>query len=104
MAQDFAKSFYKSKPWQACRTSYINKRMLIDGGVCEECGEQPGYIVHHEVTLTADNIKNPDITLNHDLMKYVCKSCHDEYEGHGVGNKHKSLLCDFGPDGQPLPP
>lgn len=74
----------------------------MDGGMCEECSSEQGCIVHHEVTLTPENIKNPDIALNHKLMKYVCKRCHDQYEGHGVGNKKVKPLCVFDKYGQPI--
>lgn len=99
--QDFAKQFYKSKEWQTCRRSYIAKRMQIDGGLCEECGDEQGYIVHHRIGLTPENIQNPGVTLNHSLLAYVCKDCHDQYEGHGV-DKKKKLLCGFDQTGQPM--
>lgn len=99
--KDFAKKFYKSQAWQDCRKAYIAKRMQVDGGLCEECHDAQGYIVHHKILLTPDNITNPAITLNHGLLAYVCKDCHDAYEGHGVDGR-KKLLCDFGNDGQPI--
>ena len=102
MAKDYAKSFYNSKKWQQCSDSYIAKRIAIDGGVCEECRWQQGYIVHHDVVLTQRNINDPDITLNHERMKYVCKDCHDEYEGHGVGHGKAKPLCIFDDNGQPV--
>ena len=102
MAKDFAKSFYNSKRWQQCRNSYIAKRIAIDGGACEECRRQQGYIVHHKVILTQSNINDPDIALNHEKMKYVCKDCHDEYEGHGVGHGKVKPLCIFDEHGQPI--
>ena len=97
----FAKQFYRSKAWQACRTAYIAKRLQIDGGLCEECRDQQGYIVHHLITLTPENIVNPAVALNHSLLAYVCKDCHDAYEGHGL-TKGKPMACAFGPDGQPI--
>ena len=102
MAKDWSKSFYNSKKWLKCRDSYIADRVSKDGGVCEECKRQQGYIVHHEVTLTPDNINDPDISLNHKRMKYVCKDCHDTYEGHGVGHRKVKPLCIFDEDGQPI--
>ena len=99
--QDFANRFYKSRRWRDCRRAYIAKRLLIDGGLCEECREAPGFIVHHRVKLTPENINNPSIALNHSLLAYVCKDCHDDYDGHGL-NKAKRLICDFAADGQPI--
>ena len=49
-----------------------------------------GYIVHHLVTLTPENIGNPAVSLNHSLLAYVCKECHDAYEGHGL-NRGKPI-------------
>lgn len=101
MAKEWAKAFYKSKAWQRCRQAYIDQRIGVDGGLCEECQDAPGYIVHHEILLTRENLNNPEVSLNHEHMKYVCKKCHDEYEGHGF---HKGVrpLCKFDKDGQPI--
>ena len=73
--------------------------MLIDGGLCEECKQEQGYIVHHKIYLTEQNINNPLISLNPDNLKYVCKRCHDSYDGHGVGSKLKVV---FDESGQPI--
>lgn len=102
MAKEWSKAFYNSKAWKRCRDSYIASRIAVDGGTCEECREEQGYIVHHTNILTPKNINNPDITLNHKLMKYVCKSCHDKYEGHGVGHDKVKPLCIFDENGQPI--
>ena len=97
----FAKQFYASKAWKNCRKSYISQRMLIDGGLCEECHEEQGYILHHKILLTEQNINNPNISLNHSNLKYVCKKCHDQYEGHGVGTV-VPLDVLFDKDGMPI--
>lgn len=102
MAKEWAKAFYKSAKWIKCRNSYIKQRVQTDGGACEECKEQQGYIVHHEVLLTPDNINDPAVSLNHANMKYVCKDCHDAYEGHGVGHRKEKPLCIFDESGQPI--
>lgn len=103
MAKDFAKGFYNSKKWHRCRDSYIGIRIQIDGGLCEVCKDKLGYIVHHKKTLTASNINDPDISLNHEMLMYVCKDCHDLFEGHGVGGGSKvKPLCVFDKDGQPI--
>lgn len=99
--KDFAKRFYRSKRWEACRRAYIARRIQIDGGLCEECHDEQGYIVHHRVVLTPENINDPSIALNHSLLAYVCKACHDKYDGHGV-DKRKKLLCGFDQNGQPI--
>lgn len=101
MAKEWAKEFYKSKRWYRCKEAYKEKRIAIDGGLCEECHEKPGYIVHHKIILTQENISNPDISLNDDYLEYVCKDCHDLFEGHGL-NKGTRPLCRFDADGQPI--
>lgn len=87
MAKEFAKKFYRSKEWRKCRESYISKRKAIDGGVCERCKDNIGYIVHHKEELTIYNINDSSITLNHDNLEYVCKKCHDNEHDFGRGKK-----------------
>ena len=52
MAQEWAKTFYRSKRWLKCRDAYIKVKILADGGLCGECRGRPGYIVHHRKPLT----------------------------------------------------
>lgn len=103
MAKEFAKRFYQSKQWKQCRESYIADRICIDGGMCERCHENLGYIVHHIIKLTQTNINDLDIALSHCNLEYVCKNCHDEEhfkDMHGVDRR--STRCVFGEDGQPI--
>ena len=78
MAKPYAKKFYNSKVWRECRESYISKVH----GLCEHCLKEekhmPGYIVDHIEEITLDNINNPDITLNHDNLQYLCLPCHNK--------------------------
>lgn len=46
MAKEWAKPFYNSKQWKQCRKSYIAHRISIDGGMCEHCHRELGYIDH----------------------------------------------------------
>ena len=85
MAKEWAKPFYNSKAWQRCRESYIEHRRSIDGGLCEVCGAELGYIVHHKILLTEENINDPTITLNPANLRWECKRCHDREEGHYIG-------------------
>ena len=78
MAREFAKRFYKSTAWKKCRKAFIDYRITVDGGLCQTCREEPGYIVHHKEWLTEENIDNPEITLNHDNLKYDCLICHNK--------------------------
>lgn len=106
MAKEWAKPFYNGKKWNKCKDGYKQIRLLIDGGLCEVCHKEPGYIVHHKIPLTRDNINNPEVSLNYDNLSYECKSCHDKHEGHGVngkGNCNEDRIY-FDEEGQPIPP
>ena len=77
MAKEYAKKFYKSKAWQKCRASFIAKRKKTDGGICEHCKNQLGYIVDHIKEISPLNINDPEITLNHKNLQYLCLECHN---------------------------
>lgn len=70
-------SFYKSKAWQQCRASYLSKHSL-----CERCLEKglivPAEIVHHKIYLNEENYKDPSVSLNHENLEAVCKTCHNQ--------------------------
>lgn len=102
IAKVWAKAFYKSAAWLKCKAAYIAERILIDGGLCEDCNTNLGYIVHHTIILNPANINDPDVSLNHKLLRYVCKDCHDKYPGHGVGVK-KEVNYFFDENGMPQP-
>ena len=78
MAQEWAIKFYKSQAWLDCRESYIASVY----GLCETCNEHglivPGYICHHKIWLTATNINDPNISLNHEHLRYECLECHNK--------------------------
>ncbi len=97
MAQAFAKAFYKSARWRKCRAAFVADRLHIDGGLCQMCRAEPGYIVHHKIWLTPDNISDADIALNPQNFLYVCHECHNKIENDG-GN-----LYYFDEQGQPQP-
>ena len=101
--QPWAERFYASMRWKKCRAGYIKFRRTVDGGLCEECRDKPGYIVHHKRMLTQDNITDPDVSLAHSNLEYVCKDCHDRFEGHGVA-KPLTQKIFFDAAGDPIPP
>lgn len=76
MAQDYAKTFYKSKAWKQTRDLYAKSV----GGLCEICWQNglvvPGEIVHHRIHLTPENISNPEIALKFSNLQLVCRDCH----------------------------
>jgi len=102
MAKDYARAFYSSGKWIRCKESFIAERIRIDGGLCEDCHERLGKICHHwPIPLTSSNISIPEVSLNHDNLKYVCKVCHDHYPGHGVGDGLLPKIY-FDEDGNPM--
>lgn len=103
MAKEFAKAFYKSKAWRICRESYISKRRMVDGGMCERCKKELGYILHHRIKLTPMNIKDPYISLNYCNLEYVCKKCHDNEHYYDIYGEETKPRCIFDKDGQPIP-
>jgi hypothetical protein len=72
MAKEWAIKFYKSKQWHDCREAYI----AYVFGLCEMCNSA-GYIVHHKVRLTPMNINDPDVSINHEHLQYLCIDCHN---------------------------
>jgi len=78
MAKEYARRFYNSKAWKQCRSSFISYRISIDGGMCQQCKDELGFIVDHKEEITPGNINNPDITLNHNNFRYLCLSCHTQ--------------------------
>lgn len=76
----FAEKFYRSKQWRSCRDAFFVSKF----GMCERCGD-PGKIVHHTVYLTPENINDPMISLNHELLELLCQDCHNK-EHHASDN------------------
>lgn len=76
MSKPFARQFYSSAAWQACRNEYAKRRHYL----CENCLRQgiykPGEIVHHKIELDPVNIENPEITLNPENLELLCRECH----------------------------
>lgn len=102
LARDFAKDFYNSGAWRRCRKAYIKHRISIDGGMCEVCRENLGYIVHHKIWLSPENIDNPDIALSFDNLRYECQTCHNREEE--TARKGGRYIFDGNGTLVPLPP
>lgn len=99
MAKEYARPFYSSHAWKVCRESYIANRIRIDGGLCEECHQRIGFIVHHKQMIDESNVDDVNVTLNHSNLEYVCKQCHDRFEDHFIksnGAKIRYVFDDFG--------
>lgn len=54
---------------------------------------KPGEIVHHKTELNANNINDPDVTLNWDNLMLLCRDCHAEVH---KKNKRRYLIGDNG--------
>ena len=104
MAKEYAKPFYDSPRWAACRKGYISKRIKIDGGLCEACHQRAGYIVHHKEAINEANINDVNVTLNEDNLQFVCKYCHDRMENHFIKSKKGVIRYIFDDSGQPYIP
>lgn len=102
MAKVWAKRFYNSPAWKNARESYISYRLSVDGGMCEVCHKQLGYIVHHKIALTPANINDPAIALDRNNFRYECKACHDREEGHYIGGGNNTISCCFDSNGNPF--
>lgn len=98
MAKDYAKPFYHSTTWKKVRAAFIAHRVSIDGGLCQRCHENLGYIVHHSKYLDPMNITDANVALNWDNFEYVCKPCHDKEHLH----MKPELLCGFDAEGRPI--
>ena len=101
--QDFAKGFYDGTAWRKCRESFIGERLSVDGGLCQRCHKRLGYIVHHRIELTAENITDPEISLNHELLEYLCLDCHNLEPGHFLNQPGREKKYFFDEDGEIRP-
>lgn len=95
MAKEFARGFYSSKTWQECREDYAKAKHYL----CENCLARgiyrPGVIVHHIEEVTPMNIDNPEVTLNHDNLRLVCRDCHaQEHKAHAKDRRY--VICEDG--------
>ena len=99
MAQEFAKTFYDSKAWKDCKRIFISERITEDGGLCQRCHELPGFIVHHKILLTPENIHDAEISLNTDNLEYVCNNCHNKIH---LVERYGLNFCGFDSSGQPI--
>lgn len=77
-APEIQKRFYDSAAWKRCRKEYMAKV----GYICERCAKRglivPAKIVHHKEYITAQNITDPNILIDHDNLEALCLQCHNE--------------------------
>lgn len=71
MAKEWAKKFYKSKAWKDLRKLALRRDLFT----CADCYGR-AQEVHHEIELTSQNISDPNISLNINLLTCLCHDCH----------------------------
>jgi len=91
MAQEYAKSFYKSMAWRRCRDGFMKSKCFV----CERCGGVAD-IAHHRRYITPENINNQTITLNWDNLEALCIDCHNREH---TATEATATGISFGPDG-----
>jgi hypothetical protein len=98
MAQEWTEGFYTSRRWRKCRKAFVAYRISVDGGLCQMCQQEQGYIVHHKIEITPENINDPDITMGTGNLMYLCHDCHNKI--HGI----EPPRYRFNSNGDVLPP
>jgi predicted kinase len=75
-------SFYNSAAWRKARLAYLESVNHI----CERCGA-PAKVVHHRRYITAENLGDPHVTLDHANLEALCQDCHNKehHRGEKVG-------------------
>ena len=71
--------FYQCRAWRKLSKAFLMSKHYI----CERCG-QPAEIAHHKIHLTAENVLDPEISLNPENLEALCMDCHNtEHFGRG---------------------
>lgn len=83
------RQFYKTQAWRRTRDAYIQRRIAIDGGICEVCGRELGKVVHHKIWLNDQNVNDIRVSLNPDNLRYECQTCHNAEENPETGSRWK---------------
>lgn len=94
------KEFYRTAAWKRARDAYIKMRIAVDGGICEVCHQELGFIVHHKIWLTDANCSDPDVSLNLRNLRYECQTCHNKEVDPG---REVPGRVTYGPDGEIIP-
>lgn len=89
MAAPWARWFYRSKGWRACRAAFLDSKHWL----CERC-HAPAVIAHHKVWLTRKNITDPGITLGWWNLEALCKDCHNKEHHRVVSGTREGFAFD----------
>ena len=82
-------SFYDSKAWRRLSKAFLTSKFYV----CE-CCQGPAALTHHRQPLTPENINNPEITLNADLLQALCVECHNNIHKSAGGAVVQGLTFD----------
>jgi len=99
MAAPWAIAFYNSKAWKRLRMALILER----GAVCSHChadmSTMPNLLIaHHTKELTEENILDPTIALNPELIDLICLDCHNkEHNRFSRDGIEKKVYIVWGP-------
>lgn len=85
-----AHKFYHSAAWDKVRKLVLDRAH----GLCEDCTEAgnftPADVVHHETPLNEENVNDPSISLNPEMLKALCHDCHTKaHKRLGIGALHE---------------
>lgn len=89
MSKGSALEFYSSTAWKTCRETYKKKMCYI----CERCGGIATE-VHHIKHITAENVSDPDVTLNFENLMCLCHQCHMKEHKSGFNDRRFTIDAD----------
>lgn len=94
-------TFYKTQEWEKLLAVLKMERVNDDGElICWHCGKPitKAYdaIGHHTIFLTEENVNDPEISLNPDLIQFVHHACHNKIHNK-FGHKRKEIFLVYGP-------
>ncbi len=95
MSLGVVKKFYLSKEWIELRRNLIIER----GPICQRCKtiytDTSKLIGHHTIELTPENVINPSISLNKELIEIICHDCHN-IEHRRFGHNKRDVYIVYG--------
>lgn len=88
----WAKQFYHTAAWLSVRDNVLRRDMML----CQDCLKAGRYTpareVHHIIELTAENVKDPSVSLNPDNLVSLCHGCHQSR--HRPGQEERRYTVD----------
>lgn len=82
-------TFYKSSAWQKLRLEALER----DNHECIWCAQEGKVTTKHDVVLEIDHIQeiefHPELALELDNLRTLCKACHNKRHNRFDGKKNK---------------